>query len=107
TAAAGPPGPEGPVYPGTCKGRDVAPEGAAWRLDVARALALTGPLAWDDALAGPQRAAPDELGDVVLLRKDLPASYHLAVTVDDAASGITLVTRGVDLFPATHVHRLL
>jgi glutamyl-Q tRNA(Asp) synthetase len=46
-------------------------------------------------------------GDVVLARKDVPTSYHLAVVVDDAAQGVTLVTRGDDLLPATHVHRLL
>ena len=60
-----------------------------------------------DRERGPQPAAPAIFGDVVLLRKDLPASYHLAATLDDAADGITLVTRGVDLFPASHVHRLL
>ena len=99
--------PDGPVYPGTCRGRDVDPAGAAWRLDIAGAQALTGPLEWIDELAGPQRAAPELFGDVVLLRKDLPASYHLAATLDDAADGVTLVTRGVDLFAASHVHRLL
>ena len=52
-------------------------------------------------------ATPEIHGDVVLARKDVPTSYHLAVTVDDALQGITLVTRGEDLFPATHVHRLL
>ena len=100
-------GPDGPIYPGTCRGRDVDPAGAAWRLDVAKALALTGPLVWTDQLAGPQQAAPDLLGDVMLVRKDAPASYHLAATLDDAAGGITLVTRGADLFAASHVHRLL
>jgi glutamyl-Q tRNA(Asp) synthetase len=100
-------GPDGPVYPGTCKGRDVDPDGAAWRLDVGRALERTGPLEWQDALAGRQDAVPQIFGDVVIVRKDLPASYHLAATLDDAADGITLVTRGADLFAATHVHRLL
>ncbi|EIZ77688.1 glutamyl-tRNA synthetase [Novosphingobium sp. Rr 2-17] len=107
TAAATELGPDGPVYPGTCRGRDVDPVGAAWRLDVTKALALTGPLEWTDERAGPQRAQPQVFGDIVLLRKDLPASYHLAVTLDDAADGITLVTRGMDLFAASHVHRLL
>jgi len=100
-------GPDGAIYPGTCKGRDVDPEGAAWRLDMARAMALTGPLTWTDELAGPQIAAPQIFGDVVLLRKEAPASYHLAATLDDAADGVTLVTRGADLFAASHIHRLL
>ncbi|WP_338467480.1 tRNA glutamyl-Q(34) synthetase GluQRS [Novosphingobium sp. ZN18A2] len=101
-------GRDGPVYPGTCRGRAVDPgDGAAWRLNVEKALALTGPLFWTDELAGEQQARPESFGDVVLWRKDAPASYHLAVTLDDAADGITHVTRGMDLFPATHVHRLL
>jgi len=103
-------GPDGPVYPGTCKGSDVnldAP--VAWRLDVAKAMRLAGPLTWTDALAGEQTARPDLAGDVVLVRKDAatPASYHLAAMLDDAADGVTLVTRGADLFAATHIHRLL
>lgn len=107
-AAGAKPGPEGLVYPGTCKGKVVDPlQPAALRLDVADALALTGALEWEDALAGVQRADPLALGDVVLVRKDLPASYHLAATLDDAADGVTLVTRGRDLFAATHIHRLL
>jgi glutamyl-Q tRNA(Asp) synthetase len=107
-AAARKAGLEGPVYPGTCKGRDIElARPAAWRLDVAAALARTGPLAWFDELAGEQEARPDLAGDVVLLRKEAPASYHLAATLDDAADGVTLVTRGQDLFAATHVHRLL
>lgn len=106
-AAARESGPEGPVYPGTCRASSADPTGAAWRLDVARAMARTGPLEWVDELAGPQQARLELLGDVVLMRKDAPASYHLAATVDDAADGVTLVTRGRDLFAATHVHRLL
>jgi glutamyl-Q tRNA(Asp) synthetase len=114
-AQSAPHGPEGPVYPGTC--RDLAPEARrrrieageayAWRLDTARAVAETGPLAWFDQAAGEVAADPRALGDVVLARKDIPASYHLAVTVDDAIQGVTLVTRGRDLFAATHIHRLL
>lgn len=100
-------GPGGPLYPGTCRGRDVSSEGAAWRIDMAAAMARAGPLAWVDELAGEQRATPGIFGDVVLLRKEAPASYHLAATLDDAADGITLVTRGADLFAATHIHRLL
>ena len=106
-AAASRMGPDGPVYPGTCRHKAVDPEGAAWRLDMEAAVARVGPLEWIDEIAGPQSAAPGIFGDVVLLRKDLPASYHLAATLDDAADGITLVTRGLDLFPASHVHRLL
>ena len=107
-AAARSTGPDGPVYPGTCKGRTLdTAEGVTWRLDMARAMALSGPLWWEDALAGVQRAVPEQFGDVVLVRKDAPASYHLAATVDDAADGVTLVTRGADLFAASHVHRLL
>lgn len=103
-------GPDGWIYPETCKGRVAHPEDrAAWRLDVTKALRRTGPLHWFDECAGKQIARPELLGDVVLVRKDLatPASYHLAATLDDAADGVTLVTRGTDLFPATHVHRLL
>ncbi len=109
-AAAVKTGLDGPVYPGTCKGRfvDLA-QGAAWRLDVAKAMRRTGPLVWQDELAGEQTARPDLAGDVVLVRKDpaTPASYHLAATLDDAADEITLVTRGADLFAASHTHRLL
>ena len=109
-AAASKTGPDGPVYPGTCCGTDVDPSGkVAWRLDVAEALRRTGPLTWHDERKGDQQARPESGGDPVLVRKDAdtPASYHLAVTIDDAADGVTLVTRGMDLFHATHVHRLL
>jgi len=108
-------GPEGPVYPGTCRGRGVderrrriaAGEAFALRLDVGRALASVGELDWVDEQAGIVRAHPASHGDVVLARKEMPTSYHLAVTVDDALQGVTLVTRGEDLFTATHIHRLL
>ncbi len=101
-------GSQGAVYPGTCKGRLLDPDKpAALRLDVDRALADFGELTWEDSLAGLQTADPREAGDVVIVRKDAPASYHLAATLDDAADGVTLVTRGADLFPATHIHRLL
>jgi glutamyl-Q tRNA(Asp) synthetase len=106
-AAAHQGGPDGPIYPGSCRGRNADPSGAAWRLDVSKALALTGRLDWVDALAGRQPANPEAFGDVVLLRKEAPASYHLAATLDDAADGVTLVTRGADLFAASHIHRLL
>ena len=106
-AAASSKGPDGPLYPGTCRGRAIDPQGAARRLDMTRAIAAAGALAWTDDFAGTQRAAPDQFGDVVLVRKDAPASYHLAATLDDAADGVTVVTRGMDLFAASHLHRLL
>jgi len=105
-------------YPGTCRGLDMRQRAEklrsgidyALRLDLARALALTGPLDWvEEEREEPRRkpADPTSLGDVVLARKDVPTSYHLAVTVDDAIQGVTLVTRGADLATATHVHRVL
>jgi len=100
-------GPDGPLYPGTCRGRQRSEDGAAWRLDMGKATALAGPLEWVDERVGRQRATPELFGDVVLMRKDAPASYHLAATLDDAADGVTRVTRGMDLFAASHVHRLL
>ncbi|WP_057881996.1 tRNA glutamyl-Q(34) synthetase GluQRS [Tsuneonella troitsensis] len=100
-------GPEGPVYAGTCRGREVDPAGAAWRLDLGKAMAMAGSLSWEDELAGIRQAQPELAGDPVLVRKDAPASYHLAATIDDAADGVTLVTRGMDLFAAANVHRLL
>ncbi|HVJ00450.1 MAG TPA: glutamyl-Q tRNA(Asp) synthetase [Sphingomonas sp.] len=151
-SASAPHGPDGVLYPGTCRSLTAAERTArmnaphAWRLDMSRALAslsavtpdlFRGPprsletaeqkerhdtpaapwmpeqvrhdgnLLWFDELAGPQAAGPRVFGDVVLARKDAPASYHLAVTIDDAAQGITHVVRGQDLFAATHIHRLL
>ncbi len=98
----------GLIYPGTCK--RTPPDRAlpaAWRLDAARAQAQTGALVWEDDFKGTIPVDLAGLGDVVLARKDLPASYHLAVTLDDAADGVTLVTRGADLFAASHIHRTL
>ena len=66
-----------------------------------------GKLLWHDEIAGDVIATPEIHGDVILARKDAPASYHLAVTIDDAAQGVTHIVRGRDLFAATHVHRLL
>ena len=112
-SAAAPHGPEGPLYPGTCRRLEAAERTAraaaaphAWRLDVGRAAKIAGPLSWTDHGVG-VRAEPETFGDVVVARKDAPTSYHLAVTVDDAAQGITDVVRGRDLFASTHVHRLL
>ncbi len=112
-----PQGPEGPLYPGLCRrlspderqARQAAGEAFALRLDVARALRRpeTEALAWAEAEQGQIEVEPRRLGDVVLARKDVPTSYHLAVTVDDELQGVDLVTRGEDLFAATHVHRLL
>jgi len=150
-SASAPHGPEGPVYPGTCRRLSEAERSArmdephCWRLDVANAVEVasapspfqgrglgrgadrsSGPLDtsglplsqpsprtrgeglwWHDASAGWVQANPLAAGDVVLARKETPTSYHLAVTVDDAAQGVTDIVRGVDLFEATHVHRLL
>ncbi|WP_369026622.1 tRNA glutamyl-Q(34) synthetase GluQRS [Qipengyuania sp. RANM35] len=101
-------GPDGLVYPGTCKGRELdIGKPLALRFDVDKAMAEVGEIWWEDELAGRMRADPREAGDVVIVRKDSPASYHLAATLDDAADGVTLVTRGQDLFYATNVHRLL
>ena len=109
--------PHGPgvAYPGTCSTRSradraqriAAGQPYAIRLDVAAGLALTGPLSWHDCRAGTVIAQPDLEGDPVIARRDTPTSYHLSVTVDDQLQGVTLVTRGEDLFAASHVHRLL
>jgi len=103
-----PHGPDGPHYPGTCRKRPFAGDGPySWRLDIQKAVNLSGPLIWTDLAARQQFADPMAFGDVVLWRKDAPASYHLAATVDDAADGITHVVRGKDLFAYTAIHRLL
>jgi len=139
-SAAAPHGPDGPLYPGTCRTlparereRRMATEAHAWRLDMERALASLlpgegrGPVAAPELGPGLRRGAasrgepplywydgdtevqaePRAYGDVVLARKDAPVSYHLAVTVDDSAQGVTDVVRGRDLYAATDVHRLL
>lgn len=115
-SAGAPHGPEGPVYPGTCRGLSAAERAArigggvpyALRLDMGAALAAVGrALGFRDERAGWVRADPAVFGDVVLARKDVPASYHLCVTHDDALQGVTLVVRGEDLLAATHVHVLL
>jgi glutamyl-Q tRNA(Asp) synthetase len=111
-SASAPHGPDGALYPGTCRQLSEAERAArmgephAWRLDVSRAAAAAGPLYWKDGDTE-VHAEPEAFGDVVLARKDAPVSYHLAVTVDDAAQGVTDVVRGRDLYAATDVHRLL
>ncbi|HIF26419.1 MAG TPA: tRNA glutamyl-Q(34) synthetase GluQRS [Micavibrio sp.] len=115
-ADSAPHGPEGALYPGTCRhlsdderaARIKNGDAYALRLDISKALStLEAPLEWEDLDKGLQIATPEILGDVVLARKDTPASYHFCVTLDDHLQGVTLVTRGEDLFYATHLHRLL
>jgi glutamyl-Q tRNA(Asp) synthetase len=113
-AVAAPHGPDGPLYTGTCRllsqdqrAEHMAAKAFAWRLDIGAALAQTGRLNWIDAEAGRVAADPLAGGDIVIARKDLGVSYHLAVVIDDAAQGVTEVVRGIDLFPASHVQRLL
>lgn len=102
-------------YPGTC--RHLSPDEAAeriasgaahaWRLNMQRVQDLIGCPQWHDLLRGTRRCVPSDFGDVVLARKEFPASYHLCVVVDDAEQGVTHVTRGEDLFDATHIHRAI
>lgn len=107
-------GADGPLYPGTCRHAGHQDPGAAIRLDMARATRLTGPVSYvETGPLGPPAPAIGvaelcaTIGDVVLARRDLGGSYHLAVCVDDAAQGVTLVTRGADLVAATPLHRVL
>lgn len=111
-----PHGPEGePIYPGTCRSltltqrekKRVSGQSHCWRLDAARASELCGPLLFEDKIKGFIDVNPFLLGDVVLARKDIATSYHLSVVIDDDFQGVTDVTRGEDLLPSTHVHRLL
>ena len=118
-SAAAPHGPDGPPYPGTCRrltpavraARHAAGHPHALRLDMARAIAqataAAGPLSFHERNEGRLPCDPAPFGDIVLARKDAPASYHLCVTHDDALQGVTLVTRAIDLKPATAIHRLL
>jgi glutamyl-Q tRNA(Asp) synthetase len=110
-----PHGPDGPLYPGTCRPlslaeqreRLAAGEEHCLRLDATKAAGEAGPYDFFDETRGKIEGLPLLFGDVVLARKDTPTSYHLAVTVDDQLQGVTLVTRGEDLLPSTHVHGLL
>jgi len=120
-AAEAPSGPDGPIYPGTCRNLTKTEQDArissgvshAIRLDVTKAAEWVGPLTFLEQGQGTKgetgtiNVQPELFGDIILARKDLPASYHLAVVVDDAHQGVTLVTRGEDLFAASHVQRLL
>ncbi|HUN41220.1 MAG TPA: tRNA glutamyl-Q(34) synthetase GluQRS [Acetobacteraceae bacterium] len=116
-SASAPHTPDGsPQYPGTCRhlpaaqqaARIAAGERFALRLDMAAALAAApAPIWFEEEREGRIACDPAPFGDAVLARKDAPASYHLCVTHDDALHGVTLVTRGTDLKPATHLHRLL
>lgn len=107
------PGDEAVLSAAVIRERAAADAAHALRLDMAAAVARTGPLEWrelgEDPAAAPVRQPADPLawGDVVLARKDTPTSYHLAVVVDDFAQGVTHVVRGRDLFHATSVHRVL
>ncbi|MFN4129730.1 MAG: tRNA glutamyl-Q(34) synthetase GluQRS, partial [Paracoccaceae bacterium] len=114
-----PPGPDGPVYPGTCRPRQPPhgprPTDQHLRLNIATAAALIGQgLAFPETgliHPGTARTTAEDythrIGDVVVARKDFGTSYHLSVVVDDAAQGITHVIRGADLFDATAIHVLL
>jgi len=113
--------PEGTLYPGTCRTLSAAERAkriasgtpCALRLDARKAAREVGSLGFEERGAGPQGETgciavdPLKFGDVVLARKDMPTSYHLAVVVDDAFQGVDLVTRGNDLFAAAHIQRVL
>ncbi len=109
-----------PVYPGLYRDlpahqrKSLMWEGGsyAWRLDMKKALQIAAqksvaPLSYIEEGQGTVLATPEAFGDIILARKDTPTSYHLAVVIDDAAQGVSQVTRGQDLAPATSVHRLL
>jgi glutamyl-Q tRNA(Asp) synthetase len=114
-SANAPHGPDGPLYPGTCRhlsvqerrDRVAAGHEHCLRLDADRAAGQAGPYHFVDEALGRIEGQPRLMGDFVIARKDTPTSYHLAVTVDDHLQGVTLVTRGIDVLPSTHVHGLL
>lgn len=106
-------GPDGPVYPGTCRHKSLPEAGAAIRLNMAAGLRHSGGVRFSETgeAAGDKTYTPDfmleNIGDIVLARRDIGTSYHLSVVVDDAAQGVTEVVRGADLFEATPIHVLL
>ena len=108
-------GPDGPLYPGTCRHlsneerrrRIAAGIEHCMRFDCACAAEQAGAYSFHDETLGWIEGRPLLMGDFVIARKDTPTSYHLSVTVDDHLQGVTLVTRGIDLLPSTHVHALL
>ena len=107
-----PHGPAASHYPGTCRGLPDDPERRAetphsWRLDAAKAIGRVGLPTWTEFDGETVAASAADVDDEILARKDAPASYHLACAVDDAASGVTLVVRAMDLRPSTPVQRLL
>ena len=107
-----PHGDAGTQYPGTCRPLPDDPERRAstphcWRLNSAKALAVTGLPGWTEAEGVRFQSNSGDFGDAILARKDAPSSYHLACVVDDAASGVDLVVRGEDLRPSTPTQRLL
>ena len=111
-ALSAPHGPSGVRYPGTCRGLADDPERRAsephsWRLDSARAISRAGLPGWTEQDGRRFGAGAGDIDDEILARKDAPASYHLACVVDDEASGVTLVVRGLDLRASTPVQRLL
>lgn len=106
---------ESMLYPGICRAMDPAAvaqrindgELHSWRLDSAKAAQLHGTLSFKDLEHGTTQVDENVNGDIILARKDIGVAYHLAVVVDDEFQEVTHVTRGEDLFSATHVHRQL
>ena len=114
-SANAPHGPDGALYPGTCRhlsvqerrDRIAAGHELCLRLDCEHAAKEAGPYHFFDESLGRIEGQPRLMGDFVIARKDTPTSYHLSVTIDDHLQGVTLVTRGIDVLPSTHVHALL
>lgn len=106
-------GPDGLIYPGTCRGSAPAPGPHALRLDMRKAVQNLDSASFHETGTTPatHRLAPRSLietvGDIVLARRDMGTSYHLSVVCDDAHQGITHVIRGADLFEATRIHVVL